>query len=118
MRVSRTVLGGALGETPEVYSLHGGPLAIPLKKTSMRPPASPLDRSPIRRPQFGRRQIAFSQSCPPIGADCRQTLAISPASLFLGELTRVLTGHASILSAGYCLSTARASSTVPTSHAS
>jgi hypothetical protein len=22
MRVSRTVLGGALGETPEVYSLH------------------------------------------------------------------------------------------------
>jgi hypothetical protein len=23
MRVSRTVLGGALGETPEVYSLHG-----------------------------------------------------------------------------------------------
>ena len=24
MRVSRTVLGGALGETPEVYSLHAG----------------------------------------------------------------------------------------------
>jgi uncharacterized repeat protein (TIGR03803 family) len=24
MRVSRTVLGGALGETPEVYSLYGG----------------------------------------------------------------------------------------------
>jgi hypothetical protein len=30
MRVSRTVLGGALGETPEVYSLHdsGGVMSL------------------------------------------------------------------------------------------
>ena len=27
MRMSRTVLGGALGETPEVYSLYGGGFA-------------------------------------------------------------------------------------------
>jgi hypothetical protein len=64
------------------------------------------------------RSAGFLCVCPATGADRRQTLATSPASLFLGELTRVLTGHASILSAGYCLSTARASSTVPTSHAS
>ena len=32
MRVSRTVLGGALGETPEVYSLYGGTVA-PIVRT-------------------------------------------------------------------------------------
>jgi hypothetical protein len=30
MRVSRTVLGGALGETPEVYSLHDSYRISPL----------------------------------------------------------------------------------------
>jgi hypothetical protein len=45
MRVSRTVLGGALGETPEVYSLHDTPHPVRLVNTSLtgyRPGRNPL----------------------------------------------------------------------------
>lgn len=95
-----------------------------LYRSDSYPPASSPLLAPIRRFPYNSITYAIDNQTSGtclwygLGETIASSRSISLGLSFLGELTTGLTGQASISSAGYCLRTARASSSEPESQAS